>query len=106
MRRLGPSRKLSVADSSATVGQGGPFRYRAEVLDQLWIHGVQPTDRTRPERVHEFVSDLYRYELRRLRDRLVAKAFPKPEYYGRVVDLRKRYPLISLRPDEWLIPPG
>jgi hypothetical protein len=71
----------------------------------LWGHGVQPTDRTPPERVHEFVSDLYRYELRRLRDRLVRKEFPKPEYYGRVVDLRQRYPLISLRPDEWLIPP-
>jgi hypothetical protein len=94
-----------VADPSAGGAQAGRFRYRAEVLDQLWGHGVQPTDRTPPERVHEFVSDLYRYELRRLRDRLVGKEFPKPEYYGRVVDLRKRYPLISLRPDEWLLPP-
>lgn len=50
------------------------------MLDQLWKHGVQPTDLTPPERVHEFVSDLYRYELRRLRDRLLEKAFPKPEY--------------------------
>jgi hypothetical protein len=90
---------------SAVARHGGPFRYRAEVLDQLWGHGVQPTDRTPPERVHEFVSDLYRYELRRLRNRLVSKEFPKPEYYGRVVDLRKRYPLISVRPDEWLVQP-
>jgi hypothetical protein len=94
-----------VADDPAGGVQGGRFRYRAEVLEQLLGHGVQPTDRTPPERVHEFVSDLYRYELRRLRDRLLGKEFPKPEYYGRVVDLRKRYPLISLRPDEWLLPP-
>ena len=87
-----------MADRSAVARHGGPFRYRMEVLDQLWAHGVQPTGSTPPERVHEFVSDLYRYELRRLRDRLVCKEYPKPEYYSRVVDVRKRYPLISLRP--------
>jgi hypothetical protein len=92
-----------VADPAAD-GRGGPYCYRAEVLDELRRHGVRPTDRTPPERVHEFVSDLYRFELRRLRDRLLGKEFPKPEYYGRVLELRKRYPLISLRPEEWLIP--
>jgi hypothetical protein len=94
-----------VAEPFEQGGHRGLYRYRADVLDRLWAHGIQPTDRTPPERVHEFVSDLYRYELRCLRDRLVGKEFPKPEYYGRVVDLRKRYPLISLRPDEWLIKP-
>ena len=80
----------------------GPFHYREDVLHQLWQHGVHPTERTHPARVHEFVSDLYRYELRRLRDRLVRKEFPKPEYYGRVVELRKRYFLISISAEEWL----
>jgi hypothetical protein len=80
----------------------GPYHYRAEVLAQLRHHGVQPTEHTRPSLVHEFVSDLYRHELRRLRDRLLRKEFPKPEYYGRVVELRKRYWLISMRPDELL----
>jgi len=80
----------------------GPFRYRADVLEQLWRHGVQPAERTRPDLVHEFVSDLYRHELRRLRDRLLRKEFPKPEYSGRVVELRKRYRLISMRSAEWL----
>lgn len=93
-----------MADDLAGDAQGARFRYRAEVLEQLWRHGVQPTERTPPERVHEFVSDLYRYELRRLRDRLVSKEFPKLDYYGRVVGLRKRYPLISLKPHEWLLP--
>jgi hypothetical protein len=80
----------------------GPFHYRPEVLEQLWRHGVQPNERTRPALAHEFVSDLYRYELRRLRDRLLTQEFPKSEYYGRVVELRKRYRLISMHPDEWV----
>ena len=49
------------------------YRFRADVLEQLEKHGVRPTAATRPELVHEFVSDLYRYELRRLRDRLVRR---------------------------------
>jgi hypothetical protein len=72
-------------------------------MEQLARHGIQPTERTPPALVHEFVSDLYRYELRRLRDRLMKKEFPKPEYYGRVVELRKRYWLISTPPGEWLV---
>jgi hypothetical protein len=78
------------------------YRYRADVLEQLWTHGVQPTATTRPELVHEFVNDLYRFELRRLRDRLVRGEIPKIGYYDRVVALRVKYPLVSLKPHEWL----
>lgn len=78
------------------------YCYRSDVLEQLWCHGVQPTPATRPELVHEFVSDLYRFELRRLRDRLVRKEIPKVGYYERVVDLRRKYPLLSLKPREFL----
>lgn len=78
------------------------FRYRQDVLDALWRHGVQPSCRTRPELVHEFVSDLYRYELRRLRDRLVRGEIPKTGYFDRVVELRRKYPLVSLKPWQWL----
>ena len=78
------------------------FRYRASVLEQLSRHGVQPRSTTDPELVHAFVSDLYRYELRVLRDRLRDRQFPKPEYYGRVVAIRDRYRVIALKPHEWL----
>jgi hypothetical protein len=78
------------------------YRYRADVLDQLSRHGIQPTSSSRPEVVHEFVSDLYRFELRRLRDRLVRKQIPKVGYYDRVVELRRKYPLVSLKPYEFL----
>ena len=78
------------------------YCYRADVLEQLWKHGVQPTATTPPELVHEFVNDLYRFELRRLRDRLVRGEVPKIGYYDRVVSLRVKYPLVSLKPREWL----
>lgn len=78
------------------------YRYRPDVLRQLWAHGVQPKDTTPPELVHEFVSDLYRFELRRMRDDLRRGAIPKAGYYERIVQLRRRYPLISLKPHAWL----
>ena len=78
------------------------YRYRQDVLDQLWVHGVQPRPTTPPELVHEFVNDLYRFELRRLRHALVTRQIPKEGYYDRVVELRRKYPLVSLRPPEWL----
>ena len=64
-----------------------------------------PDAATRPELVHEFVGDLHRYELRRLRDRLLSKEFPKPEYYGRVVEIRNRYRLLALKPHELVLGP-
>ena len=75
------------------------------MLDALATHGARPSADTPPERLHEFVNDLYRYELRRLRAALRAGAFPKQEYYGRVVALRQRYPLLSLKPRDWLDEP-
>jgi len=78
------------------------YRYRPWVLDALASHGVRPLPSTPPERLHDIVNDLYRYELRRLRVALLAGAFPKPAYYGRVVALRQRYPLLSVKPRQWL----
>jgi hypothetical protein len=75
-------------------------RYRPDVLEQLAKHGVRPSPGTPPGLVHEFVSDLYRYELRRLRDRLVRGEFPKTTYFARVVGLRRQYALVSRKPHE------
>jgi hypothetical protein len=78
------------------------YRYKPGVIEQLWRHGVHPRQSTPPELVHEFVSDLYRYELRRLRDQLVRRDIPKAGYSDRVIALRRKYPLVSLKPHEWL----
>jgi hypothetical protein len=72
------------------------------VLEALARHGARPSADTPPERLHDFVNDLYRYELRRLRTALLDGAFPKAEYYDRVVALRRRYPLLSIKPRQWL----
>jgi len=85
-----------------TVSLTPPYRYLPSVLDALAAHGVRPKASTAPELVREFLNDLYRYELRRLRAELLAGTFPKPEYFGRVVALRRRYPLLSLKPRQWL----
>ena len=78
------------------------FRYKENVLEQIAGHGVRPTPETPPEKVHEFVNDLYRYELRRLRDRLVRHEIAKPDYYNLVVEIRARYPALALKPWQWI----
>jgi hypothetical protein len=79
--------------------------YRDDVLAELWKHGVRPTERTPPELVRGFINELYRHELRRLRDRLRRHEFPKAEYLDRVVAIRERYRVLALRPREWLVRP-
>ena len=78
------------------------YRYRPEVLAQLLLHGVRPAAHTPPELVYDFVNDLYRYELRRLRHALVTGVIPKVGYYDRVVELRRKYPLVSFKPHLWV----
>jgi len=78
--------------------------YRADVLEQLWRHGVQPKHDTPPGLVRDYVRDLYRYEIRRLRDRYVGGEFPKAEYSERVDRLRRTYPVLALPAREWLEP--
>ena len=77
------------------------IRYRAEILEELEKHGIRPTPRTRPELVSEFVADLYRFELRRLKDRLVRREIPKAGYSERVIDLRRKYILVSIPVRHW-----
>ena len=81
----------------------GPFRYRPDILDALWRHGVQPTPRTDPELVRGYVRDLYRYEIRNLRERYVRGEFLKQEYWDRVDALRRAYPVLALPARLWVV---
>ena len=85
---------------------GGPYAYPRAILETLWRYGVHPTPNTPPELVHGFVGDLHRYELRRLRDRLLNNEFPKPEYYSRVVEIRNRYRILALKPHQLVLETG
>ena len=78
------------------------YRYRRDVLKKLEAHGIHPRATTSPELVREFVNDLYRYEIRRLRDRLLRGEFPKNNYFDRVVLLRNKYSVLALRPAEFV----
>ena len=77
------------------------FRYHPVILEELARFGVFPTSKSRPAMVHEFISDLYRFELRRLRKRLVRGEIPRARYAADVVELRRRYPLVSIRAELW-----
>ncbi len=78
------------------------FRYRADVLRALLRHGVCPAPHTPPGLVRAFVRDLYKHEIQRLKERMLRKEFPKGEYAARVDALRRQYPVLSLRPDQFL----
>jgi hypothetical protein len=78
------------------------YRYRRDVLQRLETHGIRPRETSRPELVREFVNDLYRYEIRRLRDSLLRGDFPKDTYYDRVVTLRNKYSILALKPFQLL----
>ena len=78
------------------------FTYRPSVLAELARHGVRPLAHTRPELVREYVRELYKYEIRRLRERLIRGEFPKTEYAGRVDALRREYPVLALQPFQLL----
>jgi len=51
--------------------------------------------------VREALNDLYRYEIRRLRRRLLAGDFPKADYSDHVIALRKQYWLLSIPVERW-----
>ena len=78
------------------------YRYRADVLARLATHGIRPRPTTGPELVRAFINDLYRYEIRRLRDRLLRGEFPKDTYYDRVVTLRNKYSILALKPFQFV----
>lgn len=79
------------------------YRYRPEVLDALARHGVRPLGDTSPAQIREHLNDLYRYEIRRLRARLLRGEFPKQDYIDHVLTLRGRYMLLSMPIAEWTL---
>ena len=79
------------------------FTYHQHVLDALATHGLIPTPQTSPQRLRDALRDLYKYEIRCLRGRLIAGEFPKRDYAGLVVDLRRRYWLLSVPTQLWTV---
>jgi hypothetical protein len=77
------------------------MRYKPEVLEELARHGLNPGPATSPQQLREQINDLYRIEIRKLRDRCRAGEFPTHELPTHVVELRKRYVLLSIPIAHW-----
>jgi hypothetical protein len=78
---------------------------KPEILEALATHGLRPKADTPPSLLREQISDLYRVEIRKLRDRCRAGEFPMTELAPRVVELRKRYVLLSIPIERWVAAP-
>ena len=80
------------------------YEYAPEALEVLAGHGLQPGPDTPPTVVREALSDLYRYEIRRLKRRLLAGAVAKDAYSAHVIELRRQYWLLSIPVQRWTRP--
>jgi len=81
------------------------YHYRSEVLEALNRHGLSPRPDTSPQVLRDAINDLYRYEIRRLRQRLLRGEFPRAAYVPKVVELRDRYLLLAMPMHEWMRSP-
>ena len=74
---------------------------KPEILEALAAHGLRPGPDTPLALLREQINDLYRVEIRALRDQCRAGQFPVTELAPRVVDLRRRYLLLSIPTQQW-----
>jgi hypothetical protein len=77
------------------------YTYTPDVLAELARHGLKPLPTTAPQQLRDAVRDLYKYEIKRLRAELLANRIRKVDYAGRVIELRRRYPILSLPLQLW-----
>ena len=82
------------------------FTYHPEILEELARHGLKPAPGSAPARLRDAVRDLYKYEIKRLRSELLAGRFPKSEYAAHIVDLRRRYWVLSVPTQLWTRDPA
>ena len=77
------------------------YAYAPDVLEALGRHGLRPAGHTPPETVREALSELYRYEIRQLRARLLQGRVRRQDYKDHVIALRRRYWLLSVPVQLW-----
>ena len=70
------------------------YEYRPQILEELARHGRRPRPTTPPQQLRDAVRDLYKYEIRRLREELLANRSRKVDYADHVIQLRTLYRLL------------
>ena len=76
--------------------------FRPEILDELARHGLRPGPDTSAAQLRGQINDLYRFEIRRLRDRCRAGEIPIRDLPKHVEELRRRYILLSIPMENWI----
>jgi hypothetical protein len=101
-------RRRRPGTAGARIAQENPlrctvvaFHYTPEVLEELGRHGVAPHEGTDPQLVRDWLSAVYKVEIRALKRRLLRREFPQSEYAGRVRALRRNYVLLSIPLEIW-----
>jgi hypothetical protein len=79
------------------------YAYHQQILEELLRHGLRPAPGTTPERLRDAVRDLYKHEIKTLRSRLLAGGIERRNYAAEVVELRKRYWLLSVPTERWTV---
>jgi hypothetical protein len=79
------------------------YAYHQPILDELARYGLVPLPSTPPARLRDALRDLYKYEIRALKERLLAGRIERRNYAAHVIELRKRYWLLSVPTALWLL---
>jgi hypothetical protein len=77
------------------------YYYTPEVLEELARHGAAPHEGSDPQMVRDWLSAVYKVEIRALKARLLRREFPQVEYADRVRLLRRNYVLLSIPLETW-----
>ncbi len=80
--------------------------YHPLILEALASHGLSPRAGSAPARLRDAVRDLYKFEIKRLRGELLAGRFPKSEYAAHIIELRRRYWVLSVPTHRWTRSPA
>ena len=79
----------------------GRWTYPSEFRAALADHGLAPRTDTPPALVRDAVDELYKFELKRLRLRHLRGEVAKADFADRVIQLRKKYWVLTLPATAW-----
>ena len=77
------------------------WTYPDELSRALLAFGLKPVPTTPPLLVRGALNGLYRFEIRRLRQRLLDGHVDREHYVDEVIVLRKKYWPLALQPMHW-----